>query len=115
MKGGADGVLQLESRKLLTIHHTNFSRRSVSIDSITVRLLTNMQGSSSTSSLPDEIERHHEASPDVLPRLVQRSRRSQSYEPIPLKDRVYSTLCRFRYGEFLTYILLELTAVQVTE
>ena len=35
-----------------------------------------------------------------------RVKRSQSEEPVPLKDRVYTTLCRFRYGESIGVVLI---------
>ncbi len=57
--------------------------------------------SNTARSLGELRQRGGDASMGSAPVKVssQRVKRSQSQEPVPLKDRMYTTLCRFRYGE----------------
>lgn len=61
-----------------------------------------MQKSASSPMLSASYEdERNEASRALPPAQVQRRRprRSQSHEPAPLKDRLFTALTRFRYGK----------------
>ena len=55
------------------------------------------------ANVPEGAQEIPRTRPSSVPRSGQRMKRSQSHEPVPLKDKVYTTLCRFRYGEWACF------------